>query len=211
MARNYGGKTFGHARGAWLDCGLEWKGHSDSGISCKGGLGKKDEKVPPSGLAHTSSCRNCRMAEAVQYLVNLELRPAKREIAPAQEQKKLEAWARFQFRLLENAPTGIALPAGACYPVTMRRTTAARHPQTNGICERFHKTILHEILRGCLSTKKYKILWMSCRATWMNGLNTITTKGHTKAKCVAEERPCKHFLMAKIWEEEKVGQLNLSD
>ncbi len=38
---------------------------------------------------------------------------------------------------------------------------------------------------------------MICRATWMNGLNTITTKGHTKAKCVAEERPCKHFLMAK--------------
>ncbi len=47
---------------------------------------------------------------------------------------------------------------GLCYPVTMRRTTAARHPQTNGICERFHKTILHEFYEVAFRRKKYKSL-----------------------------------------------------
>lgn len=36
--------------------------------------------------------------------------------------------------------------------------TKARHPQTNGICERFHKTILHEFYRVAFRKKIYKSL-----------------------------------------------------
>ena len=34
--------------------------------------------------------------------------------------------------------------------------TKARHPQTNGICERFHKTILHEFYQVAFRRKLYK-------------------------------------------------------
>ncbi len=33
--------------------------------------------------------------------------------------------------------------------------TKARHPQTNGICERFHKTILHEFYQAAFRSKIY--------------------------------------------------------
>lgn len=42
------------------------------------------------GIPRYTELPQSRMAEAVQYLVNLEIRPAKK-IAPAPEQKKLEA------------------------------------------------------------------------------------------------------------------------
>ncbi len=35
--------------------------------------------------------------------------------------------------------------------------TKAHHPQTNGICERFHKTILHEVLPGCIQAQLISI------------------------------------------------------
>ena len=52
-------------------------------------LGKRTKKFA-FRLGSYKQLPQLRMAEAVQYLVNLELRPAKK-IAPAQEQKKLEA------------------------------------------------------------------------------------------------------------------------
>ncbi len=52
-------------------------------------LGKRTKKFA-FRLGSYKQLPQLRMVEAVQYLVNLELRPAKK-IAPAQEQKKLEA------------------------------------------------------------------------------------------------------------------------
>ena len=37
--------------------------------------------------------------------------------------------------------------------------TKVRHPQTNGICERFHKTILDEFYRVTFRKKIYQTLW----------------------------------------------------
>lgn len=37
-------------------------------------------------------------------------------------------------------------------------TTKARHPQTNGICERFHKTLLHEFYQVAFRKKIYRTL-----------------------------------------------------
>lgn len=37
-------------------------------------------------------------------------------------------------------------------------TTKARHPQTNGICERFHKTLLHEFYQVAFRKKIYRSL-----------------------------------------------------
>ena len=36
--------------------------------------------------------------------------------------------------------------------------TKARHPQTNGICERFHKTILQEFYQPALRKKLYRTI-----------------------------------------------------
>ncbi len=49
--------------------------------------------------------------------------------------------------------------------------TKARHPQTNGICERFHKTTLHEFLMaynlaGRLKTLKGKSPYDFIRSIW---------------------------------------------
>ena len=46
--------------------------------------------------------------------------------------------------------------------------TKARHPQTNGICERFHKTILHEFYQVAFRKKIYQS-WRNYRRIWMNG------------------------------------------
>lgn len=71
--------------------------------------------------------------------------------------------------------------------------TKARHPQTNGICERFHKTVLHEFYqvafrRNCIT------LWKSYRPTWTLGWSITTPKERIKGKCAATERPCRHSL-----------------
>ncbi len=39
--------------------------------------------------------------------------------------------------------------------------TKVRHPQTNGICERFHKTILHEFYEVVFRRKVYKTVVIS--------------------------------------------------
>ena len=46
--------------------------------------------------------------------------------------------------------------------------TKARHPQTNGICERFHRTIQEEFY-ATASVKSSTMAWRSCRPIWMNG------------------------------------------
>ena len=73
--------------------------------------------------------------------------------------------------------------------------TKARHPQTNGIGERFHKTVLHEFYqvafrRSCI------ILWRNCRPTWMSGWTATTRREPIKAKRAAAERLCRRSLTA---------------
>lgn len=46
--------------------------------------------------------------------------------------------------------------------------TKAMSPQTNGICERFHKTILNEFYQVTFR-KSCTHLWRSCRKIWTNG------------------------------------------
>lgn len=52
--------------------------------------------------------------------------------------------------------------------------TKARHPQTNGICERFHKTILHEFYQVAFRRKLYHSLeeLQTDLDAWMEHYNT---------------------------------------
>ncbi len=88
--------------------------------------------------------------------------------------------------------------------------TKARHPQTNGICERFHKTILHEFYRVAFRKKIYKSLeeLQTDLDQWLDHYNNERTH---QGKMCCGRTPMQTFLDGKkIWEE-KVGQLNLSD
>jgi len=53
----------------------------------------------------------------------------------------------------------------------------ARHPQTNGICERFHKTILNEFYQVAFRRKLYHSLeeLQSDLDAWLNEYNTERT------------------------------------
>ena len=70
--------------------------------------------------------------------------------------------------------------------------TKARHPQTNGICERFHKTVLNEFYQVAFR-RNSTTLWTSYRQTLTSGWTTITITVRIKAKCVVAERQCKHL------------------
>jgi len=63
--------------------------------------------------------------------------------------------------------------------------TKARHPQTNGICERFHKTVLHEFYQVAFRRKLYHSLeeLQTDLDTWLEHYNI-------KGKCAVAERLC---------------------
>lgn len=65
--------------------------------------------------------------------------------------------------------------------------TKAMSPQTNGICERFHKTILNEFYQVTFR-KNYMVLSKSCRKIWTNGWTTTTITVLIKEKCAVAER-----------------------
>ena len=69
--------------------------------------------------------------------------------------------------------------------------TKARHPQTNGICERFHKTVLHEFYQVAFRRKLYHSL----------------EKLHQGKMC-CDRTPMQTLLDGKLLWMEKVGQLN---
>ena len=53
----------------------------------------------------------------------------------------------------------VRLPVKQCgCPVPRCTKTKAQHPQTNGICERFHKTILNEFYQVAFRRKIYRSL-----------------------------------------------------
>ena len=64
--------------------------------------------------------------------------------------------------------------------------TKARSPQTNGICERFHKTVLQEFYQITFR-KKYTLPWKISKSISMNGCFITTTREPIRVKCAAEE------------------------
>ncbi len=54
--------------------------------------------------------------------------------------------------------------------------TKVKSPQTNGICERFHKTVLEEFYRVAFRKKLYSGI-AACSLTWMNGSGPIMRRG----------------------------------
>jgi transposase InsO family protein len=87
--------------------------------------------------------------------------------------------------------------------------TKARHPQTNGICERFHKTILQEFYQVAFRTKIYAGIEDLQRDldVWINRYNNERTH---EGKMCCGRTPFTTMLAGKdIWNE-KVDQLNLN-
>ena len=85
--------------------------------------------------------------------------------------------------------------------------TKARHPQTNGICERFHKTVLHEFYQVAFRRKLYHAVEELQRDldAWVEHYNT--ERAHQGKMCCGRT-PMQTLLDGKHLWEEKVGQLN---
>lgn len=87
--------------------------------------------------------------------------------------------------------------------------TKARHPQTNGICERFHKTILNEFYQIAFRKKVYTTLddLQKDLDDWLHYYNHERTH---QGKMCCGRTPMDTFIDGrKIWQE-KVENLNLS-
>jgi transposase InsO family protein len=85
--------------------------------------------------------------------------------------------------------------------------TKARHPQTNGICERFHKTVLHEFYQIAFRKKIYTGIDELQRDldAWIEHYNTARTH---EGKMCCGRTPFATMLAGKdIWNE-KVAALN---
>ena len=74
--------------------------------------------------------------------------------------------------------------------------TKARHPQTNGICERLHKTMKDEFYSVAFR-KKYTTLSRSYKQTLMNGCVNITNFVRIPEGIAMEKLQCKHSWLAK--------------
>ena len=85
--------------------------------------------------------------------------------------------------------------------------TKTRHPQTNGICERFHKTVLHEFYQVAFRRKLYHSLeeLQADLDTWLEHYNTERTH---QGKMCCGRTPIHTLLDGKQLWMEKVGQLN---
>ena len=85
--------------------------------------------------------------------------------------------------------------------------TKARHPQTNGICERFHKTVLHEFYQVAFRRKLYHSLeeLQMDLDVWLEHYNVGRTH---QGKMCCGRTPMQTLLDGKQFWMEKVGQLN---
>jgi transposase InsO family protein len=88
--------------------------------------------------------------------------------------------------------------------------TKAYHPQTNGICERFHKTILQEFYQVTFRKKIYSSIdeLQKDLDDWLVYYNTRRTH---QGKMCCGRTPMDTFLDGKRLWQEKVDNLNLSD
>lgn len=87
--------------------------------------------------------------------------------------------------------------------------TKARHPQTNGICERFHKTILNEFYQVAFRKKLYGSLeeLQSDLDAWVEDYNINRTH---QGKMCCGRTPMQTFLDGKQEWRVKVDELNLN-
>ena len=85
--------------------------------------------------------------------------------------------------------------------------TKARHPQTNGICERFHKTVLYEFYQVAFRRKLYNSLdeLQTDLDAWIDEFNSDRTH---QGKMCCGRTPMQTLLEGKQLWKEKVGQLN---
>jgi len=85
--------------------------------------------------------------------------------------------------------------------------TKARHPQTNGICERFHKTVLHEFYQVAFRRKLYHSLeeLQTDLDAWIDSYNMERTH---QGKMCCGRTPMQTFIDGKSLWIEKVSQLN---
>ena len=72
--------------------------------------------------------------------------------------------------------------------------TKTKSPQTNGICERFRKTVLNEFYRIAFR-KRCIVQLTSCRPISMGGCANTTRRGHIKGAGASAKRRCRHSLM----------------
>ena len=75
--------------------------------------------------------------------------------------------------------------------------TKEKSPQ-NGICERFHKTVLREFYQVAFRKRLYASL-SSCRPTSTRGWSRTMSSGRTKARCAVVERPGRRSRMDAGW------------
>jgi len=83
--------------------------------------------------------------------------------------------------------------------------TKTRHPQTNGICERFHKTVLQEFYQPTLRKKLYTSIEMLQQDLdeWLNIYNTERT--HQGKKCCGRT-PMETLVTGKeVWKEKFIA------
>ena len=85
--------------------------------------------------------------------------------------------------------------------------TKTRHPQTNGICERFHKTILQEFYQVTFRKKNYTTLeeLQKDLDEWMYKYNNQRTH---QGKMCNGRTPIQTLIETKCLWDEKVGQVN---
>jgi len=86
--------------------------------------------------------------------------------------------------------------------------TKARHPQTNGICERFHKTILQEFYQVAFRRKLYLSLdeIQTDLDAWLAYYNNERTH---QGKMCCGRTPLQTLITGKEARNEKVTNLNL--
>ena len=68
--------------------------------------------------------------------------------------------------------------------------TKVKSPQTNGICERFHITILQEFYQVTFRKKIYETI-EQLQNVWTNGSITTTMNAPIRANYVKGEPPCR--------------------
>ena len=81
--------------------------------------------------------------------------------------------------------------------------TKAMSPQTNGICERLHKTILNEFYQIVFLIKLYSSL-EELQRIWSNEWFITKMAEPIKAQCAVVGRHLRHWKMDNVFEERRV-------
>jgi transposase InsO family protein len=89
--------------------------------------------------------------------------------------------------------------------------TKARHPQTNGICERFHRTILEEFYQSAFRKKIYTSI-DDLQNDLDNYLHTYNHKRTHQGKMCCGRTPWQTFLDGrKLWDEKNISSQFVND